>query len=133
MSVIVFSRLSDRYPMKPLLCIGLAICGFSSVTGFFISDFTQLLIVRIVQAIGAASVPALSYAYAAREVGRTILRTISEGNCIQAAWHEGSYPDDDISIIILSNCCMPLNDVYNRIAAHLFPEHIHADSLINSN
>ncbi|MEI7025347.1 MFS transporter [Paenibacillus sp. y28] len=58
-SSITYSRLSDFLPIRRLLLIGLASLGAASVLGFFSHHFALLLCARLVQASGAASVPAL--------------------------------------------------------------------------
>ncbi|WP_081833685.1 MFS transporter [Geomicrobium sp. JCM 19055] len=59
-SALTFSRLSDYVPIKRLISIGLIILGFSSLLGFFATNFTTLLIARLLQAIGASTLPCLA-------------------------------------------------------------------------
>lgn len=58
-SSITYSRLSDFVPIRRLFTIGLASLGAASLLGFFSHHFIPLLIARLIQASGAASVPAL--------------------------------------------------------------------------
>ena len=59
-SSITFSRLSDFVPIRTLFTTGLTLLGTASVLGFFSNHFIVLLIARLVQAAGAASVPGLA-------------------------------------------------------------------------
>ncbi|WP_342552900.1 MFS transporter [Paenibacillus sp. FSL R7-0652] len=59
-SSITFSRLSDFVPIRTLFTTGLTLLGTASVLGFFSDHFILLLIARLVQAAGAASVPGLA-------------------------------------------------------------------------
>ncbi|MBM7633418.1 MFS transporter [Geomicrobium sediminis] len=59
-SALTFSRLSDYVPIKRLISVGLIILGFSSLLGFFATNFTTLLIARLLQAIGASTLPCLA-------------------------------------------------------------------------
>ncbi|MDT0121010.1 MFS transporter [Paenibacillus sp. RRE4] len=59
-SSITFSRLSDFVPIRTLFTTGLTLLGAASVLGFFSDHFIVLLIARLVQAAGAASVPGLA-------------------------------------------------------------------------
>lgn len=67
-STITFSRLSDFIPIRLLFIIGLVLLGVAAVGGFFSSSFIPLLIVRIVQAAGAGSIPSLSLVLVTRYV-----------------------------------------------------------------
>jgi len=58
-SSITYSRLSDFVPIRRLFIIGLTSMGAASLLGFFSHHFIPLLIARLIQASGAASVPAL--------------------------------------------------------------------------
>ncbi|MBT2738455.1 MFS transporter [Bacillus sp. ISL-7] len=58
-SSITYSRLSDFVPIRKLFTIGLLSVGAASVLGFFSHHYILLLIARLIQASGAASVPAL--------------------------------------------------------------------------
>lgn len=59
-SSITFSRLSDFVPIRTLFTTGLTLLGAASVLGFFSNHFIILLIARLIQAAGAASVPGLA-------------------------------------------------------------------------
>ncbi|MDF2962427.1 MAG: transporter [Paenibacillus sp.] len=58
-SSITYSRLSDFLPIRTLLTVGLVSLGAASILGFFSHHFILLLCARLIQASGAASVPAL--------------------------------------------------------------------------
>jgi DHA2 family metal-tetracycline-proton antiporter-like MFS transporter len=59
-SSITYSRLSDFVPIRRLIMIGLASLSVAAVAGLFSNSFILLLIVRLVQASGAGSIPALA-------------------------------------------------------------------------
>jgi DHA2 family metal-tetracycline-proton antiporter-like MFS transporter len=67
-SSITYSRLSDFLPIRRLFIIGLASLGIAAIAGFFSNSFVPLLIVRILQASGAGSIPALSLVLVTRYV-----------------------------------------------------------------
>jgi len=67
-SSITYSRLSDFIPIRRLLIIGLLSLGLASVLGFFSHHYVPLLIARLIQASGAASVPALGVVLVTRYV-----------------------------------------------------------------
>ncbi|MFH5181335.1 MFS transporter [Paenibacillus sp. TAB 01] len=58
-SSITYSRLSDYLPIRTLLTVGILSLGGASILGFFSHSFALLLTARLIQASGAASVPAL--------------------------------------------------------------------------
>lgn len=58
-SSITYSRLSDYLPIRTLMMVGLLSLGGASILGFFSHNFALLLTARLIQASGAASVPAL--------------------------------------------------------------------------
>jgi len=62
-ATVVFARLSDRYPISKLLLAGLIIGGGASAAAMFVSDYSAILIVRLLQAIGGGSLPGLSFIY----------------------------------------------------------------------
>lgn len=70
-SSITYSRLSDHLPIRRLLTIGLLSFGGASVLGFFSHHFALLLIARLIQASGAAAVPALGIVLITRFVPLT--------------------------------------------------------------
>lgn len=67
-SSITYSRLSDFVPIRRLLMIGLLLLSVAAIAGLFSDSFAMLLAVRIVQASGAGSVPALSLVLLSRYV-----------------------------------------------------------------
>lgn len=67
-SSLTFSRLSDFIPISTLLFIGLCLLGVASLIGFFAHQFTLLIIARILQALGAGSVPGLAMVLAGRYI-----------------------------------------------------------------
>ncbi|QAY66568.1 MFS transporter [Paenibacillus protaetiae] len=58
-SSITYSRLSDYLPIRTLLITGLLSFGLASLLGLFSGNFALLLVARLIQASGAASIPAL--------------------------------------------------------------------------
>ncbi|MBD2868239.1 MFS transporter [Paenibacillus arenilitoris] len=67
-SSITYSRLSDFVPIRRLIMIGLSLLSLAAIAGFFSNSFLMLLAVRLVQAAGAGSIPALSLVLIARYV-----------------------------------------------------------------
>ncbi|ANS73786.1 tetracycline resistance protein TetA [Paenibacillus yonginensis] len=58
-AAITYSRLSDFIPLRRMMIFGLLVLGLSALAGIFSSSFIFLLIMRIIQAIGAGSVLSL--------------------------------------------------------------------------
>jgi YNFM family putative membrane transporter len=84
--LLVFGPLSDAIGRKNLMASGLLFSSLISVAIFFVSNFETLLILRTLQGIALASLPAIAYAYIAEEfdpraIGITIGLYIS-GNTI---------------------------------------------------
>lgn len=67
-SSITNSRLADFVPIRRLFIIGLLSLSLAAIVGMFSNSFTMLLIVRIIQAAGAGSIPALSLVLITRYV-----------------------------------------------------------------
>jgi len=67
-SSITYSRLSDFIPLRRLFLIGLFSLSLAAVVGYFSDSFLTVLLVRLVQASGAGSIPALSLVLIARYV-----------------------------------------------------------------
>ncbi|WP_239614595.1 MFS transporter [Cohnella mopanensis] len=67
-SSITYSRLSDFVPIRRLFIIGILSISLAAVAGYFSDSFLWLLVVRIVQASGAGSIPALSLILISRYV-----------------------------------------------------------------
>lgn len=59
-SSITYSRLADFVPIRRLFIIGILSLSLAAIVGLFSNSFITLLIVRIFQASGAGSIPALS-------------------------------------------------------------------------
>ncbi|MGI8313551.1 MFS transporter [Halobacillus mangrovi] len=68
---ITYTRLSDYYPIRTLLTIGILIFSLSSVLGFFADSYLWLLAARLCQASGAAAIPGLSMVFAGRYIPMT--------------------------------------------------------------
>ncbi|WP_088043433.1 MFS transporter [Bacillus sp. EAC] len=67
-SSITYSRLADFVPIRRLFVLGLLSLSFAAIAGIFSNSFIMLLIVRIIQASGAGSFPALSLVLITRYV-----------------------------------------------------------------
>ncbi|RED54708.1 MFS transporter [Cohnella lupini] len=67
-SSITYSRLSDFIPIRRLLIIGILSLSLAAIVGYFTDNFVLLLVVRLVQASGAGSIPALSLILVSRYV-----------------------------------------------------------------
>jgi MFS transporter, DHA2 family, metal-tetracycline-proton antiporter len=67
-SSITYSRLSDFVPIRRLLIIGILSLSLAAIAGLFSNSFIMLLIVRLFQASGAGSIPALSLVLISRYV-----------------------------------------------------------------
>ncbi|MFD1957451.1 MFS transporter [Paenibacillus thailandensis] len=65
-SSITYSRLSDYLPIRTLFTVGLLSFGLASLLGLASGNFAMLLIARLIQASGAASIPALGIVLVAR-------------------------------------------------------------------
>ncbi|MCZ2328187.1 multidrug effflux MFS transporter [Bartonella sp. F02] len=59
-SQIFFGPISDRYGRRKLVLIGLALYSFTAIASAFISSFSVLLILRILQGIGGAAIRVLT-------------------------------------------------------------------------
>ena len=68
LSAILYSKLSDSVPIKWLLLIGISLLGVGSIIGMITTSYLGLIIARIVQAIGASSITALSIIVTTRYV-----------------------------------------------------------------
>jgi MFS transporter, DHA1 family, multidrug resistance protein len=53
---ILFGPLSDRFGRRPVLLPGIAVYAAASLAVLFVDDFNTLLVLRLIQGIGAASV-----------------------------------------------------------------------------
>jgi len=68
LSTVIYSRLSDRIPVRKLLTVGLLILGLSSVIGLFAHSFAILLVTRILQSAGAGVMAGLGLVIASRYI-----------------------------------------------------------------
>jgi DHA1 family bicyclomycin/chloramphenicol resistance-like MFS transporter len=76
-----YGPLSDRFGRRPILLFGLGLYLLGSLLGFLSTDFTTLLLGRLLQGIGAAAPRVLSVAivrdrYAGREMARVLSLTM---------------------------------------------------------
>ncbi|MDR6880695.1 MFS transporter [Bacillus sp. 3255] len=67
-SSITYSRLADFIPIRRLFIIGILSLSLGAIAGLFSNSFAMLLIVRIVQASGAGSIPALALVLLSRYI-----------------------------------------------------------------
>lgn len=58
---LIYGKLADLYPIRRLYTIGLSFFSIGSLIGFLSPNYDTLIIARIFQALGAASVPPLSF------------------------------------------------------------------------
>jgi len=68
LSTVIYSRLSDRIPVRKLVTVGLLILGCSSVLGLFAHNFALLLTTRILQSAGAGVMAGLGLVIASRYI-----------------------------------------------------------------
>ncbi|SDL49780.1 MULTISPECIES: MFS transporter [unclassified Paenibacillus] len=68
LSTVIYSRLSDRIPVRKLLTVGLLILGLSSLLGLFAHSFAILLLTRILQSAGAGVMAGLGLVIASRYI-----------------------------------------------------------------
>ncbi|KGP85054.1 MULTISPECIES: MFS transporter [unclassified Paenibacillus] len=68
LSTVIYSRLSDRIPVRKLLTVGLLILGLSSLFGLFAHSFAILLLTRILQSAGAGVMAGLGLVIASRYI-----------------------------------------------------------------
>ncbi len=65
--MVVFGRLSDLYPMKRLIVIGILIYNAGSVMGFILqSSYPLVILSRAIQGMGGSAIPALVFTLVAR-------------------------------------------------------------------
>lgn len=65
---LIYAKLADLYALKSLVTFGILSFAFGSILGFAAPEFGGLLAGRIVQAVGASSLPALAMLIPARYV-----------------------------------------------------------------
>ncbi|MCA0970883.1 MFS transporter [Halobacillus litoralis] len=63
---LIYGKLADLYPIRRLYTIGLSLFSLGALIGFMAPNFETLIVARIFQALGAASVPPLSFIVPAR-------------------------------------------------------------------
>lgn len=68
LSTVIYSRLSDRIPVRKLVTVGLLILGCSSLLGLFAHNFALLLTTRILQSAGAGVMAGLGLVIASRYI-----------------------------------------------------------------
>jgi DHA2 family metal-tetracycline-proton antiporter-like MFS transporter len=56
---LMYGKLADLFPLKTLMTIGIGLLTVGSLIGFFLKGYVWLLVGRLVQSVGASSVPAL--------------------------------------------------------------------------
>jgi DHA2 family metal-tetracycline-proton antiporter-like MFS transporter len=73
---LMYGKLADLYPLKTLLTIGLSLFAAGSILGFFAPNYIMVVLSRMIQATGAASIPALVFIVPSRyfpdEKGRVL-------------------------------------------------------------
>ena len=63
---VIYGKLADRYPLKRLLTFGLALLAAGSAVGLLSANFGMLIAARLIQAVGASVIPAISVIVPAR-------------------------------------------------------------------
>lgn len=63
---LMYGKLADVYPLRVLMTIGIILFAAGSIIGFLSDGFAGLLTGRIIQSMGASSIPALSMIIPAR-------------------------------------------------------------------
>ncbi|WP_227394569.1 MFS transporter [Jeotgalibacillus aurantiacus] len=63
---LMYGKLADLFAIRTLFTVGIALFAFGSLLGFLSPNYTTLIIARIFQAMGGASIPALSFIIPAR-------------------------------------------------------------------
>ncbi|MEK3995413.1 MFS transporter [Psychrobacillus sp. FSL K6-2365] len=58
---LIYGKLSDFFPIRSLYTIGLSLFSLGSLVGFLSPNYETLIVGRVLQAMGAASVPPLSF------------------------------------------------------------------------
>lgn len=58
---LIYGKLSDFFPIRSLYTVGLSLFSLGSLVGFLSPNYETLIVGRILQAMGAASVPPLSF------------------------------------------------------------------------
>ncbi|WP_096435696.1 MFS transporter [Alteribacter populi] len=63
---LMYGKLADIYPIKNILTIGIILFASGATLGLFAPNYPTLLIARIIQAMGGATIPALAFIIPAR-------------------------------------------------------------------
>ncbi|MFB1081988.1 MFS transporter [Jeotgalibacillus sp. JSM ZJ347] len=63
---LMYGKLADLFAIRTLFTIGISLFAFGSLIGFLSPNFPSLIVARIFQAMGGASIPALSFIIPAR-------------------------------------------------------------------
>ncbi|MFB4165585.1 MFS transporter [Alteribacillus sp. JSM 102045] len=63
---LIYGKLADYYPIKSILTFGIILFSLGALLGFFSPNFFTLIIARILQAAGGATIPALGFIIPAR-------------------------------------------------------------------
>lgn len=63
---LMYGKLADLFPLKSLMTVGIIVFSVGSLIGFFSEGYAWLLVGRLVQSVGASSVPALAMIIPAR-------------------------------------------------------------------
>lgn len=66
LGTLIYGRLADIFPIRTLYTVGIALLSIGGLIGFSAISYEMLIIGRIVQAMGAAAVPSLSFIIPAR-------------------------------------------------------------------
>lgn len=61
LGTLIYGRLADLFPIRTLYTTGIALLAFGGLIGFLAISYEMLIIGRIVQAMGAAAIPSLSF------------------------------------------------------------------------
>lgn len=73
---LIYGKLADIYPFKTLLTFGLTLFAVGSIIGFFAPNYFLVVIARMIQAAGAATVPSLVFIapsrYFSKERGKVL-------------------------------------------------------------
>ncbi|WP_216829728.1 MFS transporter [Alkalihalobacterium elongatum] len=56
---VLYGKLSDIYPIKTILLIGVSLFALGSLLGFFSINYAMVIIARMLQACGASAIPAV--------------------------------------------------------------------------
>ena len=72
-SLVIFGILSDTFGRKNIMSMGLMISSLLSITVFFVPNFTVLLVLRALQGLFLASLPAVALAYIGEEYDKSAI------------------------------------------------------------